>query len=355
MELFNKQYSQPGTKPGTISEYNDANFTVNLLDYSKSTIEEYTNIELSNCRIFIENSNVTWIHVQGNPSAQAMKTLAAGLNIHELHIEDIMNSGQRPKVEFNEEQIFIILNLPLSHNGQTKVEQVSLFITKNTLISFCSGTFMPFDIVVKRLRSNIGKIRKLPADYLMYTLIDTTVDYGFPLLEEYAEKIQVIEDELLDTKNEAILTQIHAIRREVLLVKRRIWPHRDLINDILHEEDNVIISQNTTLHMKDCYDHAVSIKDTLETYHEMTSGLMELYLTTVSLKLNDVIKFLTIFTTIFIPPTFIVGVYGMNFDPSISQFNMPELGWKYGYITVLGLMAISISGTLLFFKKRKWI
>jgi magnesium transporter len=141
----------------------------------------------------------------------------------------------------------------------------------------------------------------------------------------------------------------------VLLVRRRIWPHRDLIGDILREEENSVISKNTRLHMKDCYDHVESIKDTLESYHEMTQGLMEFYLTSVNLKLNDVIKFLTIFTTVFIPPTFIVGVYGMNFDSSISPFNMPELGWKYGYLGVLGLMAISITGMLIFFKKRRWI
>ncbi|AWB57751.1 magnesium/cobalt transporter CorA [Colwellia sp. Arc7-D] len=355
MKLFNKQYSQPGTKPGTISQSDVVNYTVSLIDYNKTDIEDHTVLELATCRDFIANTNVTWIHVQGNPSAEAMITLAKGLNIHELHIEDILNNGQRPKVELNEDQIFIILNLPLSDKGVTKIEQVSLFITKNTLISFCSGAFMPFEHVIDRLMANVGKIRKLPADYLMYSLIDTTIDYGFPLLEAYAETIQTIEDELLNTKDRAILTRIHALRKEVLLVRRRIWPHRDLIGDILREEENSVISKNTILHMKDCYDHVESIKDTLESYHEMTQGLMEFYLTSVNLKLNDVIKFLTIFTTVFIPPTFIVGVYGMNFDSSISPFNMPELGWKYGYLGVLGLMAISITGMLMFFKKRRWI
>ena len=355
MKNFSKRYSSPGTKPGLIEGNEGSDFTVNLTDYNKSVIEEYSNLDLSTCRSFLENDNTTWIHVQGDPSVQAMRAIAKGLDIHDLYLEDIMNTGQRPKVESNGDELFIILNLPVESDNITKIEQVSLFITKNTVISFCSGTFMPFDFVVNRLRKNIGKLRKLPADYLMYSLIDTVIDYGFPLVEAYGQRIQELEDELLETSNDAILNQIHQLRRKVLLVRLRIWPHRDLISDILRADDNTIISANTALHMRDCFDHVVSINDTLQAYHEMAAGLMELYLASVSLKLNDVMKFLTIFTTIFIPPTFIVGVYGMNFDPQVSEFNMPELSWEFGYLGAWFIIALSISGMLLFFRKRSWI
>ncbi len=356
MKLFNKKYSAPGTSPGAEKKHANTNFSVNLIDYNENIIEEHNDIDVSTCRKFIDNPNVTWIHVQGDPSAVAMKTLTQGLNIHELYLEDIMNTGQRPKVEVSESQAFVILSLPHRIKDQTHLEQVSLFITQNTLISFCSGVVMPFDVVISRLRNNIGKLRKLPADYLMYSLIDTTIDYGFPLLEEYAERIQNLEDELFEKKDERILSEIHELRREVLLVRRRIWPHREVINNLLRVTDDiVVISPNTTLHMRDCYDHVVSIMDMFETYHEMTSGLMELYLTSVSLRLNDIIKFLTIFTTVFIPPTFLVGLYGMNFDPEVGSMNMPELGWEYGYIGVWLVIATSILGMILFLRRRKWI
>jgi magnesium transporter len=189
----------------------------------------------------------------------------------------------------------------------------------------------------------------------MYALVDTIIDFGFPLLETYSEQIQDLEEALLETKNERLLGDIHQLRRELLLTRRRLWPQRELVNELLRADANPLLSDTTLLHLRDCHDHVIAIMEMLETYHEMTSGLMELYLTSVSLKLNDVMKFLTIFTTIFIPPTFIVGLYGMNFNHASSPLNMPELNWHYGYFLVLGLIVACISGMLLFFKRKKWI
>lgn len=355
MELFNKEYSQPGTKPGTLKQQKESTFSVNLIDYSGDVFEEISQADLSTCRTYIENDNITWIHIQGNPSVEALKNLARKLKIHDLYLEDIINVGQRPKIEINDEQMFLILSLPLNDAGYTYTEQVSLFKTQDTVISFCTGSYMPFGMLIDRIKENIGKLRKLPADYLLYNLIDTVVDFGFPLLELYAQRIQDLEDELIETKDKAALVKIHELRREILLIRRRIWPHREVINNILRIEDLTIVSKNTKLHLRDSLDHVISIMDMLETYHEMSSGLMELYLTSVSLKLNDVMKFLTIFTTVFIPPTFIVGVYGMNFNPEVSILNMPELGWQYGYVAVWAVIIASTSGMLLFFKRRKWI
>ena len=330
-------------------------FKVNLYDYNQSDFESNIDVDVSACKTYLENNSLTWIHVQGDPSKEAMKLLAKSFGIHELYAEDILNIGQRPKSEINDEQIFLILSLPLKQAGTAQIEQVSLFLTKNALISFTTGTLNPFDAVVERLKNGLGKLRKHQLDYLMYALVDTIIDFGFPLLETYSEQIQALEDELLETKNERLLGEIHQLRRELLLIRRRLWPQREVVNELLRSDANPLLTDNTLLHLRDCHDHVISIMEMLETYHEMTSGLMELYLTSVSLKLNDVMKFLTIFTTIFIPPTFIVGLYGMNFSHQVSPFNMPELSWKYGYLMVLSIIGIMIGGMLYFFRRKKWI
>jgi magnesium transporter len=355
VKLFNKKYHKPGTRPGTLKTDENPVFSIDLYDYNATEFQVELNADVRTCRAFIESDNCTWIHVQGDPSANAMKLLGKDLGIHELYVEDIINVGQRPKVEVNDDDIFLILNLPVTQNGHARVDQVSLFLIKNTLISFSTGKDNPFEGVIERLENKIGKLRKQKTDYLMYALVDTVIDFGFPMLETYSEQIQVLEDELMETKNERLLGSIHQLRRELLLIRRRLWPQREVINELLRADDSPLLQENTLLHLRDCHDHVISIMEMLETYHEMTSGLMELYLTSVSLKLNDVMKFLTIFTTIFIPPTFLVGVYGMNFNSAASSTNMPELDWQFGYIMVWGIIAVMIGSMLYFFRRKKWI
>ncbi|MFQ3250973.1 MAG: magnesium transporter [Glaciecola sp.] len=355
MKLFNKKYHKPGTKPGTVKVGENTVFHIDLYDYNANDLKIEHNADVATCKAFIQSDNCTWIHVQGDPSAEAIKLLGKDLGIHELYVEDIINVGQRPKVEVNDEQIFLILNLPFKENGRAQVDQVSLFLTKNTLISFATGKVNPFEGVIERLENKIGKLRKQHTDYLMYALVDTIIDFGFPMLETYSEQIQKLEDELMETKNERILGSIHELRRELLLIRRRLWPQREVINELLRSDGNPLLNEVTLMHYRDCHDHVISIMEMLETYHEMTSGLMELYLTSVSLKLNDVMKFLTIFTTIFIPPTFLVGVYGMNFNSDASAANMPELNWEYGYIAVWCVIAVMVSGMLYFFRRKRWI
>jgi magnesium transporter len=355
MKLFTKKYHKPGTKPGTFRSNKNNELGIDLYDYNQDRLDVFTDIDAAKCKGFIENNSSTWIHVQGDPSNDTMKLLAKNFGIHELYVEDILNVGQRPKSEINDEQIFIILSLPLKQNGNAQIEQVSLFLSHNTLISFATGTTNPFGAVVDRLSNSLGKLRKQKTDYLMYALMDTVIDYGYPVLESYSEQIQALEDKLLETKNERLLGDIHQLRRELLLIRRRLWPQREVVNELLRSDDNPLLCDTTLMHLRDCHDHVLSIMEMLETYHEMTSGLMELYLTSVSLKLNDVMKFLTIFTTIFIPPTFIVGLYGMNFSNAASAFNMPELSWKYGYIAVLAIIVGTVVGMLYFFRRKKWI
>jgi len=355
MKLFNKKYHKPGTKPGVINVPENSEFSIDLYDYNQTYFETFENVEADTCRRYIESETSTWIHVQGDPSSEAIKLLAKSFGIHELYVEDILNSGQRPKSEISDEQIFLIMSLPLKQQGRVHIEQVSLFLISNTLISFVTGSTNPFTAVIERLKNSVGKLRKLKPDYLMYALVDTTIDFGYPLLEIYSEQIQALEDELLETKNDKLLGEIHTLRRELLLTRRALRPQREMVNELLRSDDNPLLSETTLVHLRDCHDHVISIMEMLETFHEMTSSLMELYLTSVSLKLNDVMKFLTIFTTIFIPPTFIVGLYGMNFNQSAGALNMPELNWQYGYLIVLGVIATSTVSMLLFFKRKKWV
>ncbi|MEQ3657850.1 MAG: magnesium/cobalt transporter CorA [Glaciecola sp.] len=355
MKLFTKRYHQPGTTPGEISAPRSEHFTIDLIDYSIDQLNEEKNISVDACRNFIDSSNITWIHIQGDPTLKALQTLGKGLDIHDLYLEDVANFGQRPKVELGEEQIFMVLSLPIDTADSIHIEQVSLFICNNTVVSFCSGEVNPFKEVINRLHHATSKLKKRKADYLFYSLVDTVVDFGFPMLEAYSERIQTVEDHLFDNPTRNELNEIHKLRRELLLLRRRLWPQREVMNEILRDDDGAQIADETKLYFWDCHDHVISIMELLETYHEMTSGLMELYMSSVSLKLNDIMKFLTVITTIFIPPTFVVGLYGMNFDPHISGLNMPELEWQYGYIFVWCIIVLMVSGMFAFFRKRKWL
>lgn len=355
MNLFRKKYHPPGTMPGTLKESLGGEFTLSLFNYSAEQFEQHHNLLPDACRPYLENDNITWIHVQGEPTTKALRSLEESLGIHELYIEDVANVGQRPKLEILDKHLFLILSLPVTKQDKVSIEQVSLFIDDDSVITFCSGEFNPFAGVVERLQSNLGRLRKRKIDYLFYCLIDTVIDYGYPILEGYADKIEEIEERLLEKNDNNVLHTIHALRRELLLLRRRLWPQREVINELLRNDNNNLIQPETLMFLRDCHDHTISIMELLETYHEMTSGLMELYMTTVSLKLNDVMKVLTIIATLFIPPTFIVGLYGMNFNPALGPFSMPELTSAYGYLGVWGVIIIMISSMLFYFRRKNWI
>lgn len=355
MKLFSKKYNKPGTPPGQLSERLSGQFSADLINFNSNAIEHLKDINVNAYQPCTDTNDVTWIHVQGSPSKDALSVLANSLNIHELYAEDVLNTGQRPKAEVHEEQIFVVLSLPVYTGDKIAVEQVSFFLRQNTVVSFCSGQFNPFSSIVERLHKGLGKLRKRKGDYLLYNLMDAVIDFGFPLLEIYSERIQSLEDGLLEFTDDKLLGDIHQLRRELLLLRRKLWPQREVVNELIRDDESKLIAAETKMHLRDCHDHVISIMELLETYHEMTSGLMELYMTSVSLKLNDVMKVLTIIATLFIPPTFIVGVYGMNFNPQLSPLNMPELMWEYGYIAVWAVIVLMIGGMLLFFRKHKWI
>ncbi|MFQ3198794.1 MAG: magnesium transporter [Paraglaciecola sp.] len=355
MNLLHKTYHPPGTMPGTLKEPLSGTYSLSLFNCSGPDFLEAHNLPADTCRTYIENNNITWVHVQGEPSKQALVSLVDSFDIHELYIEDVANVGQRPKLEVLDKQLFLILSLPVNGQEKVNIEQVSLFLGERTLISFCTGDVNPFEAVIERLRTNPSRLRKRKTDYLFYCLIDSVIDYRYPILEQYADNIQNIEDVLLESHNNNVLHQIHSLRRELLLLRRRLWPQREVINQLLRNDDNNLIQSDTLIFLRDCHDHTISVMEILETYHEMTSGLMELHMTTVSQRLNDVMNVLTIIATLFIPPTFIVGLYGMNFSPALGPLSMPELTSQYGYIGVWGIIITMISGMLYYFKRKNWL
>lgn len=231
----------------------------------------------------------------------------------------------------------------------------SLFLGSSYLISFYGGSETLLEPIRKRLRSHGDRLHTQRADYLLYSVLDLVVDIGFPLLEEFGNLIETLEDKLLDAPTRSTLGQIHAIRRELLQLRRMIWPQREVINRLLHD-DHPLIQQSTHIYLRDCYDHNIQIMDLLENYRDMASSMLDVYLSSVSNRLNDTMRVLTLIATIFMPLTFVAGVYGMNFgNKSDSPWNMPELNWHYGYPMALGIMITIAIVMLIFFKRKGWL
>ena len=284
-----------------------------------------------------------------------MRELGNLFGLHPLALEDVVNTGQRPKADSYDEQLFLVMNLPtVTENNDIKTEQISLFLGKNFIVSFHRGEDHPFTPVMKRLRKNSGKIRERSTDYLLYTLLDVIIDRGYPILEYFGEEIEALEEELLENPDKQTLGQIHHTKRELLTLRRMLWPQREVINLLIRDEQPQI-SIDTRVYLRDCYDHTIQIMDLIEAYREMTASMLDVYLSSISHRLNEVMKVLTVIATIFIPLTFIVGVYGMNFGArSNSPWAMPELDWYYGYPLLWLIMLAIGGGMIVYFKRRNW-
>lgn len=355
MDLFTKQYHAPGTTPGTLSSSAAGVFELSMVDYDADTTGQLTHLPINACIALPTTEQNRWVHVQGEPTPEALRCIAERFDIHALHLEDIFNSGQQPKMEIIGQQIFVILCLPIAREKKTVIEQVCIFLSGNTVISFCSGDINPFQFVNDALCEASSALRKRKVNYLFYRLIDSVIDHGFPLLEDYAERIEKIEETLIARPNSSTLNEVHALRRELLLIRRRLWPQREVINELWRDEEGIFIEDKTRIYFRDCYDHTIAILELLETYREMTASMLEVYLSSVSHRLNEIMRVLTIMSTLFIPPTFIVGLYGMNFDRKAGALNMPELGWPYGYVFVWGIIVAMLGGMLLYFRRKKWL
>ena len=355
--LFNYAYNIPGSIPGTLKIEADAPASeIILINYNQDRCIHRNDLTPENCTSYLEKDSVSWLDVLGLGSEDTLRQLGRVFNLHPLLLEDIVNVPQRAKIEEYEDQLLIITQMvmPKKKGEGFWLEQVSLVLGKDYLLTVQEEPERDcFDRVRDRLRRNKGIIRQRGADVLAYALWDAIIDGFFPVLETYGDLIEELEEEVVQQPTQDTLTKIYQIRRELLALRRAIWPQRDAIN-ILIRDGNTLMSSDIHLYLRDCYDHAVQIIDIIETYRELTSSLMDVYLSAVSNKMNEVMKVLTVIATIFIPLTFVAGIYGMNFDPETSPLNMPELNWYWGYPLCLGLM-IAIGASLgYFFWRRGW-
>lgn len=348
----NKRTSKKtGLPPGTlvhIGEQKIENSRIEIFDYDDSQFQEKEIKTIEECFPFKDLPSVTWVNIDGLHEIQNIEKIGAHFDIHPLILEDILHTGQRPKFEDFDSYLFVVLRM-LSYelDDQIKEEQISIILGENFVISFQEDIGDVFDPVRERMRSGRFQLRKRKADYLAYSLIDAVVDNYFIILEKMGEQIESLEDDLLDNPTPEALQTIHNLKRKLIIIRKSIWPLREVISGLLRGESS-LFEKSTGIYLKDVYDHAIQVIDTIETYRDIVSGLLDIYLSNMSNKMNEVMKVLTIIATIFIPLTFIAGIYGMNFE------FMPELRWHWGYPTVWAFMILIFLGMIIYFRKKKW-
>jgi magnesium transporter len=290
---------------------------------------------------------VVWVNVDGLGDTELISKIGELFNVHRLALEDVVNAYQRAKVEPYEAHLFAVARMV--HGGERlETEQVSFFVGEDYVLTFQERSGDCFDLVRQRIRSGRGRIRRAGASYLAYALLDALIDGYFPVLETYGERIEALEGEVLKEPGPEVVGRIHAVKRDLLVLRRAIWPHREMANALLRD-DSPFITDETRVYLRDCYDHLVQLLDIVETYRELASGLLDVYLSSLSNRMNEIMKVLTIFAAIFIPLTFLAGLYGMNFEW------MPELHFKWAYPAALGVMAALAVVMLVFFRSKGWI
>jgi magnesium transporter len=348
-----KSPRQAGLPPGTlvhIGEKHVEKSRITVMDYDDGTFQEKEVAAVEECFEFKETSTVTWINVDGLHDVGIIEKLGNRFGLHPLIQEDILNTAERPKMEDYGDHIFLLLKVfvPSGRNHDEKIQQVSLVLGSNFVISFQEKESGVFDPVRDRIRKAKGRLRKLGPDYLAYALIDCIVDGYFGFLEKLSEEIEFLEDELVTDPKREILQKIHSLKREMIYIRKSVWPLREVVNG-LERLETPLIKETTDVFLRDVYDHTIQVIDSVETLRDVLSGMLETYLSSVSNRMNEVMKVLTIIATIFIPLTFIAGVYGMNF-----KF-MPELEWRGGYFLIVGVMVAVAFVMLIFFRKKKWL
>lgn len=296
---------------------------------------------------------ITWVNVSGRGDAELIRQVGEIFGLHPLAMEDLMNLHHRPKVEEYEDHVFLVSQL-FSPGPDIVPEQIALFLGKDFVLSFQETPGDCFGPLRERIRQGKGRVRTAKADYLFYALLDAIVDQFFPVLERYGESLEAIEEKVVTAPDSRQIATLHDMKRGLLTIRRAIWPHREMLNAMIRDE-NPQISDDTRLYLRDVYDHTINLIDIVEMYRDIASGLVDVYISSVSAKLNEIMKVLTIISTIFMPLSFIASVYGMNFDRSASAWNMPELGWGFGYLLSLMMMASIAVGLLVFFRLKGWL
>ena len=339
--------------PGTVAyvgRKDSAQIKLEVIDYNKVNYERFIFDNVEPTFNFEKEENITWINVDGLSNTAEIEKLGKYYDLHPLIIEDIVNTNQRPKIDEYQDYLYVVAKM-LYHkeNGVLEHEHISIVIGKNYLITFQEANGDVFDAIRERLTNPKGRLRNNGPDYLMFALLDAIIDNYFVVIEEISDKIETLEEQLFVAQpSDDITFEIQELKRTVLRIRRAVFPLREVISR-LEKIDNSLIHEKTINYIRDLYDHIVQVSENIEIYREMTWGLMDMYMTTISNKMNEVMKVLTIMASIFIPLTFMAGIYGMNFE------YMPELKWKYSYFVLWGLMIMVFLGMILYFKRKKWL
>ncbi len=341
-----------GMSPGTLhleGEPRTGPVKVTVIDYDASRYEEKQVETVEECFPYRDTETVTWINIDGLTNVEVIEKIGQCFSLHPLILEDLLNTEQRPKMEDLETYLYLTIKM-LTIGKQTqevKVEHVSIILGPNYLISFQESAGDVFDPVRQRIRKE-GRIRKFGPDYLAYALIDDIVDNYFLVMEKLEERVEALEQELVEEASRQSLTKINKLKKDMIFLRKAVWPLREMINS-MERSDSPLVREETHIYLRDVYDHNIQVIDTLETFRDMVSGMIDIYLSSLSYKMNEIMKVLTLIATIFIPLTFVTGIYGMNFE------YMPELRYRYGYFIVWAVMIGVVLVMLAYFRKRQWI
>jgi len=342
-----------GMAPGTmlfIGEPKQGNARIEMIQYSSTELHEQRDVPANQCSSLTKATSITWMNVNGIHDIKQIETLGKCFNLHPMTLEDLVNTTQRPKVEEFPNYLFIVLKMltfsDISNN--LVIEHVSLILGKNYVISFLEDEGDLFDTVRSRIRAATGRIRLLKSDYLAYSLMDAVVDHYFLTVERIGDRIEDVDERILLEPHHEDIREIHQLKRDILHLRKAIWPFREEVSTIA-KSDSPLLHAETKVFWRDLYDHTIQIIDMAETCRDILGGMHDTYLSSISNRMNEVMKMLTIISTIFIPLTFVVGVYGMNFD------YMPELKWHYGYCLIWGIMLLIALSLFIYFKRKKWL
>jgi magnesium transporter len=352
-KIFRKHSHKTGLPPGTpvyVGERRPQKTQITFIDYDRDSVRKGNVENVEECHQYKDSPSNTWIKVVGLYQVDIFEKLGECFGLHPLSIEDILNMTQRPKIEDFGEYVLIILKMVQFDEKQKEVEaeQLSFVLGSHFVISFQERQGDIFNQIIDRIEKNRGYIRKMGTDYLFYSLLDAVIDNYFVTIEKTGDKIEALEDELVSNPTQATLHEIHSLKQDLILLRRLVWPIREVINRL--ERGRVsLIGESLSIFFRDVYDHSVQIIETIETYRDMLSGMLDIYLSSISNRMNEVMKVLTIIATIFIPLTLIAGIYGMNFR------YMPELEWTFGYPLIWAIMLIIGGIMVFFFWRKKWL
>jgi len=351
--LFRKTKHKLGRSPGSIEftgERKVDKTRIRVIDYDPESLEEKELLTAEDCSPYRDLPPISWINFDGLHETDLLEKVAIHFGVHPLVMEDVVNPNQRPKIEDHQDHLFIVFRMVYFDEETLRIsaEQISMIVGSNYVLSFQEKPGDVFEHVRERLRKGKGRLRTHGPDYLAYALLDAVVDHYFVVLERVGENIESLEEQLLENPSPELLQDVHRLKREMILLRKSIWPLREVVAALERTESD-LIQEKLGLYLRDLYDHTIQVVEAVESFRDILSGLQDLYLSSISNRMNEVMKVLTIAATIFVPLTFVAGIYGMNFD------HMPELHWRFAYPVFWAVILILGGGMLLFFSRRRWL